>query len=82
MVEMTMGQQQEGYAFQRDPIAPQVFDQFFGFEAATGIDEREIATAVNGINIAIVVVRDRATQKAASDEVNAGGDPQSSRSFE
>jgi hypothetical protein len=81
MVEMAMGQQKEGYVIQRDSIQLQVLDQSIGFDAATGIDQRELAAAIDGIDIAVAIMGQRATEKATGNEVNVIGDLQSSRSF-
>ena len=82
MVEMTMRQQKKIHMFQWDSVQPQVFDQLFSSDAATGINQRELPTSIDCVDIAIVIVRQRATQKPAPDEVNAIGNFQSSRSFE
>jgi len=82
MVEMAVCQQQKPDALQRDAVELQVLNQAFGFDAATGIDQGELASAIDGVDVAIVVVRQRTTEKTAGDEMNATRNLQSRRSFE
>jgi hypothetical protein len=82
VIQVSMGQQKPPHAIQRDCVGLQILDQMFGFDSAAGIDEHEFPAAIDGINIAVIFVCDRAAEKAAANEVHAWGNFQSSRSLE
>jgi hypothetical protein len=81
MIEMTMGEKKKADGSQGNPVLLEIFDQSFGLDAATRVDQCHPVAAMNGIDIAVAVVRQRATKQVTCNEVNAVRDLQSSRSF-